>query len=93
MLAKTDAPLAQLKRNNSNKSIQKNKPFGFDIQHLRLGGLKQRLVYCQKTLKRYIAGEIDNIPELEEPVLPYTSDDKRVGVIQYPKISSPCIHF
>ena len=72
-----------------NQWFTENKPFGFDIQHLRIGGLKQRLVYCQKTLKRYIAGEIDVIPELEEPVLPFTSNDKRVGIIQYTAISSP----
>jgi hypothetical protein len=65
------------------------KPLGFEIQHLRLGGLKQRLIYSQKTIKKYVNGEIENIPELEEPVLPFKNDDKRVGCNQYTRMASP----
>lgn len=49
-----------------------NKPHGFDIQDLRLGGVIRRIEHSKKILLRYINGEIDSIPELEEPVLDYT---------------------
>ena len=65
------------------------KPFGFDIQHLRLGGLKQRLIYSQKIIKKYLNGEVSSIPELEEPVLPFKKADKHVGANQYVRMASP----
>ena len=46
-----------------------NKPYGFDVQDLRLGGLKQRLISCHKRLLAYCKGEIESIPELEETLL------------------------
>jgi len=48
-----------------------NKPHGFDIQELRLGGLALRLKSQKERLDAYIAGEIDSIPELEEELLDY----------------------
>ncbi len=47
-----------------------NKPFGFDVQDLRIGGMKQRFVYCRERLAAYLCGEIDVIEELEETILP-----------------------
>lgn len=46
-----------------------NKPHGFDIQDIRLGGLLQRTLSCHKRLNKFISGEINEIPELDEPVL------------------------
>jgi hypothetical protein len=48
-----------------------NKPHGFDVQELRLGGLMLRLRSTRERLSSYLAGEIDSIPELEEELLPY----------------------
>ena len=48
---------------------KENKPIGFDIQDLRIGGLKQRLRSCCERLEEYVKGEIENIPELEEELL------------------------
>ncbi len=50
-----------------------NKPQGFEVQDIRLGGLKQRLLHCNEVLKSYLGGEIDKIEELETPVLEYAS--------------------
>ena len=47
-----------------------NKPHGFDVQDIRLGGAMQRLKSCRERLLRYASGELTCIPELEEPVLP-----------------------
>ncbi len=49
---------------------KENKPFGFDIQELRLGGLSMRLRHCAERLLAYLAGEAERIPELEESLLP-----------------------
>jgi hypothetical protein len=48
-----------------------NKPHGFDVQELRLGGLLLRLRSQRDRLIEYVNGSIDGIPELEEEILPY----------------------
>ena len=49
-----------------------NKPHGFDVQELRLGGLALRLRSCRERLADYVDGKIDAIPELAEEILPFT---------------------
>lgn len=46
-----------------------NKPQGFEVQDIRIGGVKQRLTHCAKRLRQYLDGEIPSIPELEEELL------------------------
>ena len=46
-----------------------NKPHGFDVQEIRLGGLLLRLESCKDRLKDYINGKINKIDELEETIL------------------------
>lgn len=48
---------------------KENKPHGFDVQDIRLGGVIQRVKSCMERLQQYINGAIDVIEELEEPVL------------------------
>ena len=43
-----------------------NKPHGFEIQEIRLGGLLERLKGCKLRLKDYLNGKIDKIDELDE---------------------------
>lgn len=45
-----------------------NKPHGFDIQDIRLGGMMQRIKSCRDRLVDYVNGEITEIPELEEDI-------------------------
>ena len=47
-----------------------NKPFGFEIQDLRLGGLRQRLYTASQRIRGYLNGSIDRLEELEQPDLP-----------------------
>ena len=54
-----------------------NKPCGFDVQDIRLGGIIQRTVSCRKRLLDYVDGRIDSIPELEEDLIPYRDFEKR----------------
>lgn len=46
-----------------------NKPFGFEVQDARLGGLMRRVRHCRRELEHYVQGRIGSIPELEEPLL------------------------
>lgn len=48
--------------------FKENKPHGFDVQDIRIGGLSQRLRACRERLKEYRAGLIMEIPELDEKV-------------------------
>lgn len=48
-----------------------NKGQGFEVQDIRLGGLKQRTAHCKKMLEDYISGKTDKIDELEEKLLDY----------------------
>lgn len=50
--------------------MRENKPFGFDVQDIRIGGLKQRIAHCRQRLQAYLAGETPAIEELEEQILP-----------------------
>ena len=55
--------------------FQENKANGFEVQDIRLGGLKQRLIHCRNRLIEYVEGRIDCLPELEE-VLDYFGNGK-----------------
>ncbi len=48
-----------------------NKTYGFEIHDMRLGGLMQRVKSCRERLLEYASGEIPEIAELTEEVLPY----------------------
>lgn len=48
---------------------KEKKPFGWETQALRFGGLLQRLKECKHVLEDYVAGRIERIDELEEPLL------------------------
>ena len=80
-MAKEDYPTAIRRMDAFMKAVEKqwlseNKPFGLDVQHIRLGGVRTRLDFCRKTLLSYLAGEIDSIPELEETILPWWKEGK-----------------
>ena len=49
--------------------MTENKPFGFDIQDIRIGGIIKRFETCRERLLKYIAGEVDKIEELEVELL------------------------
>lgn len=51
--------------------FKENKPHGFDVQEIRLGGIIQRTKSCTRRLRAYINGEIDKIEELEEPTVDF----------------------
>ena len=55
-----------------------NKPYGFEVQDIRLGGVEKRLVACREILVDYLDGKIDKIPELEEKLLDYYGKEEEL---------------
>jgi len=50
--------------------MKENKAFGWEVQELRLGGVRARLLNCAERLQAYLDGELDEIEELEIELLP-----------------------
>ena len=63
--------------------MKENKPCGFEIQDVRLGGLLMRIKHCKKRILTYLAGELACIEELEEPLLDIKADPNANDAIQY----------
>lgn len=59
--------------------MYENKPQGFDVVDLRIGGQRQRLLHCRDRLLAYAEGRLDRIEELEEPVLDCCCEEKADG--------------
>ena len=55
----------------SNLWYTENKPFGFEVQDARIGGLRLRIQACEKRIEDYLKGKIDKIDELEIDILPH----------------------
>ena len=53
---------------------QENKPHGFDVQDIRLGGLIRRVKNCMDRLQELYDGKIDRIEELEEKQLAFCGE-------------------
>jgi hexosaminidase len=52
-----------------------NKPFGFEVNDLRVSGLIGRFETAKLRMNQFARGEIDSIPELSEPKLPYIRNE------------------
>ena len=69
--------------------FKENKPHGFDVQEVRIGGLIQRVKSCKNRLNDFVNGKIEKIEELEEELIDLECTTKRYRV--YGKIVSPNI--
>ena len=56
--------------------ITDNKPYGFDVQEIRLGGLIKRTERCRKRIEDFLAGKISVIEELEEETVDFHDGGK-----------------
>lgn len=60
--------------------LKERKPFGFEIQDIRIGGVIQRIKYCRFRLNEFINNKIEKIEELEEKILePFGMDKDDIG--------------
>lgn len=55
--------------------ISEKKDYGFEIQNYRLGGLIERIAYCEKTINLYCKNKISKIDLLEEDILDYFGNE------------------
>ena len=60
-----------------------NKPFGFEVQDARLGGLMQRTKSCMERLQAFADGTLSQIPELDEDILDPECADGSVREIEW----------
>ena len=49
--------------------FKENKPYGFEVQEARIGGLILRTKSCRDRLEELVNGVITQIPELDEDIL------------------------
>ena len=61
-----------------------NKPFGFEVQDYRLGGLLRRVDHCRRRLLQYAEGQISDIPEMEVEFLdPFETPNRTVKSVNF----------
>ena len=75
-LAGEEIPLAMEKiraYRDSREALwnRESRIFGFEVLDIRIGGLLARLESAKKRVEAWVNGEIDRLPELEEPRLPF----------------------
>ncbi len=64
--------------------MAENKPHGFDVQDIRIGGLLMRMKHCRQRLAGYLGGSIGRIEELEDKELhPFCANDGGRGAVCY----------
>ena len=70
---------------------KENRSFGFEVMDGRLGFLRNRLITSIELLKQFLNGEISQIDELEEEILPYsiTTKDEDLFAWKWELIVSP----
>lgn len=59
--------------------MKDNKPHGFDVQDLRLGGIIRRTNACRARILDYVNGKIDRIEELDEALLPFKEKEASIN--------------
>lgn len=57
--------------------FMENKPHGFDVQDIRLGGLMKRIESCAERLQELYDGKVEVIEELEEKQLDFFADSEK----------------
>lgn len=69
--AETEKRIGDFYRTFKHCWMKENKPYGWEVSEVRLGGLRSRILDCRERLELYLNGEIKEIPELSETILPY----------------------
>lgn len=68
--------------------MKENKPFGFEVHEIRIGGLLLRLKSCKQRILDFCSNKISVIDELEETLLPYGNNSLNWN--KYIDLVSPC---
>lgn len=71
--------------------LSENHAAGLDVQDLRLGGLKQRVLTAQARIRAWLDGQIATVEELDVELLPYSPEKgSQVYTPMWHRIASPC---
>ena len=87
---RTEANLRAFMKGFEKQWMKENKPFGFEVQHQRLGGQLVRIGACKDRLLDYVNGKLDSIPELEEEILTFRKDGESIYYNDHARTVSPC---
>ena len=68
-----------------------NKPFGFEVQDIRVGGLKARMDTAELRLRQYLEGELERLEELEQEDLPFNAKAPTTALNRWQRLSSACV--
>ena len=88
--SRTESNLRAFIKTFEKQWMLENKPFGFEVQHQRLGGQLVRISACKKRILDYANGKTDSIPELEENILTFRKDCESIYYNDYARTCSPC---
>lgn len=80
------AKIKEFHKAHQERWFKENKPHGFDIQDIRIGGLLQRIESCKERMMLFVNGEIREIPELEE-----VQTDRIIQFNHWSRVASPNI--
>ncbi len=69
--------------------LWENRAFGWEIQEIRMGGTRARILACADRLQQYADGVIDTIEELDADILPF-QDRNGFMYHMYTRAISPC---
>ncbi|MBQ8410075.1 MAG: beta-N-acetylhexosaminidase [Clostridia bacterium] len=56
--------------------MKDNKSYGFDVQDIRIAGVRARIDSCRRRLENYLDGKTDRIEELECEILPFGAKER-----------------
>lgn len=51
--------------------FEEKRPYMWEVHEIRLGGLRARIADCKNRIEQFLNGEVEEIPELSEKLLPY----------------------
>lgn len=68
-----------------------NKPFGFEVQDIRIGGLKSRMDTAELRLRQYLGGELERLEELEQEDLPFNSKAPTTALNRWRRTSTASV--
>lgn len=84
IVVKSEAFFAAFKK----QFLYDNKPFGFEIHTSRIGALIFRLKDCKERILEYVRGDVDSIPELDEPTVDNLGDGKECLFLNWGELTS-----
>lgn len=62
--------------------MEEYKPFGYEVLDIRMAGVAQRAFSAAQRIEGFLSGRFVRLPELEEEILPYKTEEMMEGDLQ-----------